>query len=226
MFPQASHAKPLIPAVLKVNQLLVFLLVISVNYPDTASAHTIKISADVGGTLHIEPNDNPQAGKSTQAWFALNRKGGKAIALKECNCQLAVYAEPHIAGEPPLLEPSLKPVTAERYQGTPGAEITFPKPGTYLLALSGKPTKAANFKPFELKFDVTVASSSANVSQSSQDVNVIETQSQSFPLWAIAGLVFAAAGIGLAVVQKRGQGRGSRGAGSREQGEEEITNDK
>jgi hypothetical protein len=212
MFPQASPAKPLIPAVLKVSQLLVFLLVISVNYPDAASAHKIKISGDVGGTLHIEPNDNPQAGKPTQAWFALTRKGGKAIAFKECNCQLAVHAEPHIAGEPPLLEPALKPVTAERYQGTPGAEITFPKPGTYLLELNGKPTKGASFKPFELKFDVVVASSSAILPQSPQDVNVVETQSQSFPLWAIAGLVFAAAGIALAVVQKRGQGdKGDKG---------------
>jgi hypothetical protein len=197
MFPQANRAKFSIP--------LVLLLVISVNELHAASAHTVKISADVGGTLHIEPNDNPQAGNPTQAWFALTRKGGKAIALKDCNCQLAVYAEPHTAKEPPLLEPALKPVTAERYKGTPGAEITFPKPGNYLLALSGKPKAGASFKPFELKFDVTVASSSGNRSQKSQNVNndVVETQPQSLSLWAIAAFVFATLGIVLAVVQKR-----------------------
>ncbi|OUL24780.1 hypothetical protein BV372_28605 [Nostoc sp. T09] len=205
MFPQASRAKPPVPAVLKVSQLLIFLLVISVNYPRASSAHTVKIAADVGGTLHIEPNDNPQAGNPTQAWFALIRKGGKAIALKECNCQLAVYAEPHTAKEPPLLEPPLKPVSAERYQATPGAEIIFPKPGTYLLRLSGKPTAGSSFKPFELKFNVTVASSSASISQESQNVNnsVVETQSQSLPLWAIAAAIFATLGIVLAVLQKR-----------------------
>ncbi|OUL25280.1 hypothetical protein BV378_16895 [Nostoc sp. RF31YmG] len=177
----------------------------SVNELHAASAHTVKIAADVGGTLHIEPNDNPQAGSPAQAWFALTRKGGKAIALKECNCQLAVYAEPHTAKEPPLLEPPLKPVSAERYQATPGAEITFPKPGVYLLRLSGKPTAGASFKPFELKFDVTVASSSANVSQSIKNVNndLVEAQSQSLPLWAIAAAIFATLGIVLAVVQKR-----------------------
>ncbi|MBW4563611.1 MAG: hypothetical protein KME32_21200 [Mojavia pulchra JT2-VF2] len=173
------------------------------------SAHTLKISADVGGTLHIEPNDNPVAGKPAQAWFALTRKGGKVIALKECNCQLAVHAEPHISGEPALLEPKLKPVTAERYQGTPGAEITFPKPGAYQLHLSGKPTAGGNFKPFELKFEVTVASGSANNSRKMQDVNndVVETEFQSLPLWAIASAILATTGILIFVVQRQTSGR-------------------
>ncbi len=197
MFPQLSHAKSSLP--------LVFLLVLSQALLHTASAHTVKISADVGGTLHIEPNDNPQAGQPAQAWFALTRKGGKAIALKECDCRLAVYAEPHTPKEPALLEPSLKPVSAERYQETPGAEITFPKAGAYQLALTGKPAAGANFKPFELKFPVTVASGLPKLSQVPQNVNneVVETQSQSLPVWAIAAAIFATLGIVLAVVQKR-----------------------
>jgi hypothetical protein len=117
----------------------------------------VKISADVGATIHIEPNDNPRAGEVTQAWFALTRKGGKVIPLKDCNCQLAIYAEPHAVGEPALLEPPLKPIEVERYQGIPGAEVTFPKPGAYQLQLSGKPVTEGSFKPFELKFVVTVA---------------------------------------------------------------------
>jgi len=120
-------------------------------------AHTVKISEDVGGTVHLEPNDNPRAGEVTQTWFALTRKGGKVIPLKDCNCQLAIYAEPHAVGEPALLEPPLKPIQAERYQGIPGAEVTFPKPGAYQLQLSGKPVNEGSFKPFELKFVVTVA---------------------------------------------------------------------
>jgi hypothetical protein len=209
MFPQVNRAKTLISPVLKVSQLLVFLLIISVNYPDATSAHMIKVSGDVGGTLHIEPNDNPQAGKPAKTWFALTRKGGKIITLQECNCQLVVYAEPHSPGEPPLLEPTLKPVSAERYQATPGTEITFPKPGAYQLALRGKPTAGASFKPFELKFDVIVASSSANLSQNNQSVNSEnsqENESQSLPLWAIAAFIFALGGVVLAVVQKKSRG--------------------
>jgi hypothetical protein len=197
MFRPVSRAKFCLP--------VVFLLLLTVNYPGSASAHTVKIAADVGATLHIEPNDNPQAGKAAQAWFTLTRKGGKAIALKDCNCQLAVYAQPHTPGEPPLIEPPLQPITAERYQGTPGADITFPKPGAYQLVLKGKPIAGNNFKPFELKFEVTVASSAAIVSQNSQSVNndVEQSQSQSLPLWAIAAAIFASLGIVLAVLQKR-----------------------
>lgn len=138
------------------NYELLLLLFITFTFLPVASAHTIKIADDVGGTIHIEPNDNPRAGEPAQTWFALTRKGGKVLPLKECNCQLAIYAEPHPPGEPALLEPLLKPVQAERYQGIPGAEITFPKPGIYELQLSGKPSTEENFRPFELKFQVTV----------------------------------------------------------------------
>ena len=135
-------------------------------------AHTVKISGDVGGTVHLEPNDNPRAGEVTQAWFALTRKGGKAIPLKDCNCQLAIYAEPHVPGEPALLEPPLKSIQAERYKDIPGAEITFPKPGAYQLQLTGKPVTQGSFKPFDLKFVVTVATGKAvDIPQPGQNVH-------------------------------------------------------
>lgn len=120
-------------------------------------AHKVEIAEDVGGTLHIQPNDNPRVGEAVFAWFALTRKGGQVIPLKQCNCQLAIYTEPHSGKSPALLKPPLKPVSAERYQGIPGAEIKFPKPGAYQLRLSGKPALGAKFKPFQLNFNVTVA---------------------------------------------------------------------
>ena len=122
-----------------------------------AIAHKVEISGDVGGTIHLEPDDNPQAGKATLAWIALTRRGGQTIPLQQCNCQLAVYAEPRQKDAKPLLQPSLKAVTAEKYQGIPGAEIVFPKPGAYQVELKGTPKAGANFKPFQLNFDVTVA---------------------------------------------------------------------
>ncbi|MDD1416391.1 FixH family protein [Dolichospermum sp. ST_con] len=137
-----------------------------------ALAHTVKISADVGATVHLEPNDNPRAGEVTQAWFALTRKGGKVIPLKDCNCRLAIYAEPHVAGEPALIEPRLKSLQVERYEGIPGAEITFPKPGAYQLQLTGKPVTEGSFKPFDLKFVVTVATGKAvDIPQPGQNVH-------------------------------------------------------
>jgi hypothetical protein len=168
------------------------------------TAHKVQIAQDVGGTLHIEPNDNPRAGEATQAWFALTRKGGKVIPLQQCDCQLAVYAEPHTPGEPALLEPSLKPVNAEIYQGIPGAEITFPKPGIYQLQLSGKPISGANFKPFAFAFEVTVAAGTS-VNQNVQNNNpvAVETESNPIPIWAIALPIFTVLGILFVVWQKK-----------------------
>jgi hypothetical protein len=202
MSPQQNHGK------IQYLLLLSFLVVSLINI-HPAAAHKVKISADVGGTLHIEPNDNPLSGEPTQAWFALTRKGGKVIPLKQCDCQLAVYAEPHTPGEPALLQPSLKPVAVERYQGIPGADIIFPKPGIYQLQLTGKSTNGGSFQPFNLKFDVTVATGLAAKTQNVQDINnnVGQDEVQQFPIWAIALPILAAIGIFFAILQKkRGSG--------------------
>ncbi len=178
-----------------------------------ASAHKIETAEDVGATLHIEPGDTPRAGEAAQAWFALTRKGGKVIPLKECDCELAVYSEPRTTEAKPFAQPNLQPISAERYQGIPGAEITFPKPGAYQLELSGKPTNDASFKPFELKFDVTVAAGTKKAATNQQEiqtaqevrnVNINQTQQQAFPLpfWAIGlGIIVLIGGI-FAVVRK------------------------
>lgn len=187
--------------------LLGFLVIFTTNTP-LASAHKVTTAADVGATLHLEPNDNPRAGETTKTWFALTRKGGKAIPLAQCNCQLAVFAEPHSPNEPPLLDPPLQPVTAERYQGIPGTEITFPRPGAYQLQLSGKPKDGRSFQPFELKFAVTVAAGSVSNQESAkvQNVNdnlgnVTEGERQGVPLWAIALSGVLAVGVFFGVLR-------------------------
>lgn len=120
-------------------------------------AHTVKVAEDVGGTLHIEPNDNPKAGESSETWIALTRKGGKIVPLKDCNCKIEVYLKPRVNGSAPLLKPALKPISTSQYQGIPGADIVFPKPGNYEIKISGVPKENANFKQFTLTFPVTVA---------------------------------------------------------------------
>ncbi|MDP8964507.1 MAG: hypothetical protein M3O33_11090 [Cyanobacteriota bacterium] len=136
-----------------------------------AEAHKVQVAGDVGGTLHIEPNDAPRAGESALAWFGLTRKGGQVIPLSECNCKLSVYTSTSAPSSLPLLTPALKAVSAEQYQGVPGAEVQFPKPGAYQLQLSGTPTAGGNFKPFELKFQVTVATGTSAPTASPQAIS-------------------------------------------------------
>ena len=133
-------------------------LLLSVLITTPVSAHTEKVSGEVGGLLHIEPHDNPQAGKTAQVWIVLTRKGGQLIPLAQCNCQLAVYPNPHTQGDAPLLKPSLHAVTAQQHQDLPGADIVFPKAGGYELEFSGTPKSGASFKPFKLSYNVNVGS--------------------------------------------------------------------
>ena len=135
-----------------------WLLLISVLIATPVNAHTEKVSGDVGGMLHIEPHDNPQAGKTAHVWIVLTHKGGRLIPLTQCNCQLAVHPEPHKETDAPLLKPTLHNVSTKQYKSIPGAEIIFPKVGAYELELRGTPKSGASFKPFELSYNVTVGS--------------------------------------------------------------------
>lgn len=119
-----------------------------------ANAHQVKVAEDVGGTLHVEPNDTPRAGEPSQIWFALTHKGGQAISLADCTCQVAVYSQP---GQALLARPALTPATVEGSAGIPATEVTFPQVGTYVLTLQGQPKAGKDFQAFELSFDVTVA---------------------------------------------------------------------
>ncbi len=179
-----------------------------------ASAHKIKIDAQVGATLHIEPNDNPRAGESAKTWFALTRKGGKVIPLSECDCKLKVYKEPLKTESSPILQPPLRAVSAEKYKGIPGTNIVFPSPGAYQLKLSGSAATAGSFQSFELEFPVTVAAGK-KVVKNTDELEVITkdtktiagtetaetktTKAFTFPVWAIGLSAIAVLG-GLFIV--------------------------
>lgn len=116
---------------------------------------------DVGATLHIEPNDTPRAGEEVLAWFALTQRGGQTISQADSKCELVVYSQPRQSPDTPILTPTLAAVDAEGYQDIPGARFTFPNVGAYTLLLSCIPEQTAEFDPFELDFEVTVAAGQA-----------------------------------------------------------------
>jgi hypothetical protein len=128
-------------------------LSVAASLTGSAIAHQVQISGDVGGTMHIEPNDNPRAGESSLTWFALTRQGGELLPLEACDCRLTVYTQP---GETIVESPPLEAVSAEGYVGIPGAGITFPQVGAYELVLQGEPVIPEDFQSFELRFPVTV----------------------------------------------------------------------
>jgi len=168
-----THAKP----THRILDFRFWILVILLSIAQSASAHKIEVAEDVAGTLHIEPNDSPRTGVSAPAWIALTHKGGKLIPLQECNCKLAVYAEPHSKTSPPLLQPALRAVSAEQSQKII-SDITFPKPGAYQVELTGKPVDGKSFRPFELAFPVTVAQGAPVATSNPKQAQVNPTPNQ------------------------------------------------
>ncbi|WP_432807940.1 hypothetical protein [Pantanalinema sp. GBBB05] len=181
----------------------------------SAIAHNVEVAGDVAATMHLEPNHNPKAGEPALVWFALTRQGGELIPLKQCNCRLAIYPEPRSPGSLPVLQPALKSIDAERYQGIPGAEVTFPQSGLYLMALSGTPKAGANFQAFELTYPITVTAGPPRpVAQKSteQPTSVVARDAlgqatDASPLvWQI-GAVAGALAIGLGAIALKRQQR-------------------
>jgi hypothetical protein len=132
------------------------LVLVSALIASPVAAHNVQVSGNVAATFHIEPGHNPKAGKSSQAWFALTRRGGRPIPLTQCNCQLSVYSVPRTRNARPLMRPPLRAISAERYRDIPGAQIVFPRAGAYELELRGTAKNGGIFQPFTLKYTVNV----------------------------------------------------------------------
>jgi len=132
------------------------LLLVSLSLSMRVLAHKVEISDQVAGTLHIEPNDNPRQGEKVQSWFALTSRGGQIIPLSQCDCQLLIYTLPRNQEDKPILNPILQAVDVGKYQGIPGALITFPKIGSYELEILGTANDGNNLRNFSLNYTVNV----------------------------------------------------------------------
>lgn len=175
-------------------------------------AHEVEVAGEVAGIWHIEPNHNPKAGEPTTVWVALTRKGGQLLPLEQATCQLSVYTQPRKPGDQPLLQPPVKAIAAEQYQGIPAAEVRFPKTGLYQLQLSCSPKTTGAFQPFQMDYQVTVAQSGstpvAPTDKSLQPAQAATRRNLTLPravTLTIAGI--AAAGLTVLLIRSRQQHR-------------------
>jgi hypothetical protein len=132
---------------------ILFSSVLAQGLSHAAIAHEMEVKGNVAITFHIEPKHNPKVGQPSQAWFLLTTKGGKIVPLSDCDCKLSVFS---VKPKPvKLFDPTLTSTSAEKYQGIPGAQITFPEAGLYELKLEGKAKGDRDFQPFSVIFKVT-----------------------------------------------------------------------
>lgn len=120
------------------------------------TAHQEKtVPRNLTAMIHLEPNDSPYAKKPTMTWFMLTRTNGDMIAPATCNCRVAAYDS---SNQPIAQQLPLSTMQMEGHKKGHKAirtTITFPKPGSYTVVLSGQ-AKDRSFNSFELKFPVTV----------------------------------------------------------------------
>lgn len=165
----------------------------------SATAHNVTVTEDIAGTWHIEPNHAPKAGEPARVWVALTRRGGKLLSLDQANCSLGVYRVPRSQGDESILRPTLQTITVEQYQGVPAADVVFPETGRYQLDLDCNPNVEGAFTPFQMQYDVTVASAGivtpkAQSPSRSKDLAPTATTNQTAldqasPIWVqIAGM--------------------------------------
>jgi hypothetical protein len=155
----------------------------------------------------LHKNHQPKAGESARAWVALTHQGEKILSLSEASCQMAVYSQPRKQSDTPVLQPTVQAINTEKYQGIPGADIVFPKTGLYQLELSCTPKTEDDFKAFQLKYDVTVATgvavSTPKAKTSSQkttaSADIKESDRQQGNLLAIALTVLGLGIVGIVV---------------------------
>jgi hypothetical protein len=120
--------------------------------PAVASAHVLKVDGSIGAVLHINPDDNPTTGNSTDYVLSFSDDSGK-FNLTNCNCTIAVMQNSQpVASE--QLSTSKNNVSENHY--------TFAKPGVYTLRVAGTPKTPGAFQPFILAYEVRVTSGQTN----------------------------------------------------------------
>lgn len=151
-----------------------------------ALAHEVEVEGDVAGTWHVEPDHNPKAGQPAQVWVALTRQGGALLPFDQATCALGVYETPRAATDAPVVQPRLQAIDAEQYQSIPGATVTFPKTGIYELMLSCTPKTTGAFQPFDMTYDVVVASGTATDSVPQAVSSSVESPGSETPLETVS----------------------------------------
>src|SRR6267154_1546355 len=100
---------------------IVVVLVCTFGTPAIASAHVLKVDGDIGAVLHINPDDNPTTGTSTDYVMAFDDSTNK-FSLQKCHCSVSIIENAQTIATRPLTMSSSE-VSDNHY--------TFIKPGVY-----------------------------------------------------------------------------------------------
>lgn len=134
--------------------LTIFVLSFFVLIPQV-NAHVLEADQTIGAVIHIDPDDDPIAGRVSTFYFEFKDKTNR-FTPQECECSVTIYqGEKSIytqelydhENEHDLINPSLS---------SPSFSYTFQQKDLYRVELSGRPRTAGDFDEFVLNYDVRV----------------------------------------------------------------------
>jgi hypothetical protein len=105
-----------------------------------AIAHSLKNTGTISALMHINPNEDPVAGKESEILFLINDKD-KKFQPENCDCQASV-----MFGTTTLLNQQVSTAKTS-YRGifAPAIPFTFPQKGIYNIKLTGEPKNEQSF---------------------------------------------------------------------------------
>lgn len=157
-------------------------LLLTLGIPAVASAHVLKVDGDIGAVLHINPDDNPTTGSSTDYAMSFDDDTGK-FSLPKCTCTVSIIENGKTIAVKPLTVSSSE-VSENRY--------TFVKPDVYDMKFTGTSKTPGAFQPFTLNYEVRVTDG--------------KTKAQPIPVLLWVGMTMA---IGLIMLAAYVQNNGS-----------------
>jgi hypothetical protein len=120
-----------------------------------ASAHVLKTDGTMGVVLHINPDDNPISGQSTNYVLYFNDTTGK-FSLPGCLCGISISENGAVIAKNSL------DVSSQQESSN---IFVFPRPDVYTLHVTGSPKESGTFQPFSLDYIVRVSGSNSSLHQ-------------------------------------------------------------
>jgi len=147
------------------KKILIFLSIFSLFFIFSihVQAHVLKTDDNIGGVLHIDPEDDPVAGEQATFFFEMKDKTNKFSAA-DCNCRVDVYENKNLIYSDAVTQGN-----------SPSSSVlfayTFPQKDVYLVKLVGNPQTENSFQPFTLTYDILVARESNSAKKTSVSVS-------------------------------------------------------
>jgi hypothetical protein len=126
----------------------IILVILFVSFPQPAFAHILKISGNIGSTLHIDPADDPIAKSPSSFFFELKDKNGR-FKVDECICQVTIFQNGKEIFSESILQNNNSSTTVSFL-------YTFPEVDIYKLELAGRPRDGKLFESFKFDYDIRV----------------------------------------------------------------------